>query len=48
MWKTKHFKSKAEAMKWIEARSIQWQQIFVNNKPYSIEYRKLVKPRNPR
>ena len=48
MWKTKHFQSKAEAMKWINSHNIQWQQIFVENKPFSIEWRKLKPIRNPR
>jgi|GEM_PF-2314701 len=48
MWKTKNFKSEVEAMKWIENRSIQWKQIFVENQPFSIEWKKLQPIRCPR
>ena len=48
MWKIKHFKSKAEAEKWIEKHDVQWNQIFVENKPFSIEYKKLQQIRPPR
>lgn len=44
MWITKEFKTKEEMKKFIaqNERTIQWQEIFVNN-AYAIEYRKLIK-----
>lgn len=41
MWEIKHFKSETEAMKWIDEHDVQWQCIFVENQPFSIEYKPL-------
>jgi hypothetical protein len=41
MWQTKHFKSEADAMKWIAKRDIQWTRIFVENQVFSIEWKPL-------
>lgn len=48
MWNVKHFRTQAALYKWVEARSVEWYRIFVENKAYSIEYRPLVSPRMPR
>ena len=43
MWKIKHFKTLKAFEKWIETEGhkYQWEQLFVNNKEYSVEYRRL-------
>lgn len=43
MWTTKYFKTLAAMQAWIAANQhrVQWTRIFVNNKPYALEYRKL-------
>lgn len=39
MWKVRHFRSSDAAMAFIATRNIQWERIFVENKPYSIIYK---------
>jgi hypothetical protein len=45
MWKVKKFKTKELADKWLEnnGHKVQWEQIFVNNVPFAINYRLLRK-----
>lgn len=42
MWLIKKFKSKEKFDKWIKGKNIEYNQIFLNNVPYAIEYRKLI------
>ena len=48
MWTVKHFKSVEAAREWAESRPVQWYWIYCNNKPASIEYRRLVSLGMPR
>ena len=43
MWKVKTFKTKEAMQTFINNGGIQWNEVFINNKPFSIEYRKLVR-----
>lgn len=43
MWKTKTFKTREAMQAFINKGGIQYQEVFINNIPYAIEYRKLVK-----
>lgn len=45
MWKVKYFQSSLEFCNWINAHGhkYQYEQIFVNNVPFAIEYRELKK-----
>jgi len=42
-WRVKHFKTLEQFNAWTErnAHRIQWTRIWVNNREYSIEYRRL-------
>jgi hypothetical protein len=41
MWQTKTFKTREAMEAFIKKGGIQWQEVFINNKPFAIEYRKL-------
>lgn len=41
MWKIKTFKTKEAMNKFIHTHRIAYQQIYVNNVPYAIEYKPL-------
>ena len=43
MWQIKTFKTKEEMQKFINTHAIAYQQIFINNIPYAIEYKPLKK-----
>jgi hypothetical protein len=49
MWEVKHFKTHDAQERWIAANGHRYQirRLFVNN-GYAVEYRKLVRPINPR
>lgn len=48
MWNVKHFRSREFAQKWVNSHAVEWYQIFVENKAFSISYRKLKPIRMPR
>ena len=43
MWQIKRFKTLEAGKAWIEAHGhkIQWNQVFIENVPFAVEYRKL-------
>jgi hypothetical protein len=45
MWQTKKFKSRDDMKAWLRKMEgkIQWQEVFINNCPAAVEYRKLRK-----
>ena len=43
MWKVKTFKTREAMLAFINKGGIQWHEVFINNIPYAIEYRKLIK-----
>lgn len=40
MWTIKTFKTKEQMITFVNSRKIQWQEVFINNVPYAIEYKK--------
>lgn len=45
MWETKHFKTFEQFNNWVECNKNKYriERIFVDNKPYSIEYKPLIR-----
>ena len=43
MWKIKTFQTKEQMNKFIYAHKIAYNQIYLNNVPYAIEYKSLIK-----
>jgi len=43
VWKLKKFKSREAMQTFINKGGIQWQEVFINNVAYAIEYRKLIR-----
>lgn len=43
MWKIKTFKTKEQMAAFVNSRQIQWQEVFINNVPYAIEYKEIKK-----
>lgn len=43
MWQTRKFRTIEAGRKWLakNGHRIQWQEIFINNVPFAIEYRRL-------
>ena len=41
MWTIKTFKTKEQMTTFLNSHQIQWQEVFINNVPYAIEYRLL-------
>lgn len=39
MWQIKEFKTLKEMETFIRDNSIQWEQVFIDNVPYAIEYK---------
>ena len=43
MWKIKTFKTKEQMTAFVNRHQIQWQEVFINNVPYAIEYKEIKK-----
>jgi len=41
MWQIKKFKTYEKMIEFIETHKIQYNQVFINNVPFAIEYKKL-------